>query len=85
MQSIIRFCISSTENVTLFHEIIGETGASTIIEQGGFPIKHNADGSVAITAKPREARVFNGRKYAVDVQTIVSNMRRVAEARGLIL
>jgi hypothetical protein len=40
------------------------TGASTIIEQGGFPIKHNADGSVAITAKPREARVFNGRKYA---------------------
>ena len=41
------------------------TGASTIIEQGGFPIKHNADGSVAITAKPREARVFNGRKYAI--------------------
>jgi 3-oxoacid CoA-transferase len=39
------------------------SGASTIIEQGGFPIKHNPDGSVAITAKPREARVFNGRKY----------------------
>jgi hypothetical protein len=52
VQSIIRFCTSSAENVTLFHEIIGETGASTIIEQGGFPIKHNADGSVAITAKP---------------------------------
>jgi acyl CoA:acetate/3-ketoacid CoA transferase alpha subunit len=38
------------------------TGASTIIEQGGFPIKHNPDGSVAIHAKPREARVFGGRK-----------------------
>jgi 3-oxoacid CoA-transferase len=42
--------------------LLSPSGASTIIEQGGFPIKHNTDGSVAITAKPREARVFNGRK-----------------------
>lgn len=69
----------------MFHDFIAETGASTIIEQGGFPIKHNADGSVAITAKPREARVFNGRKYAVDLVTIVSYMWCVAEARDLIL
>jgi len=42
------------------------TGASTIIEKGGFPIKHNPDGSVAIHAKPREARVFGGRKYIME-------------------
>jgi hypothetical protein len=39
-------------------------GSSTIIEYGGFPIKHNPDGSVAVAAKPRESRLFNGRKCA---------------------
>ena len=57
------------------------TGASTIIEQGGFPIKHNADGSVAITAKPREARVFNGRKYAIPPRLLADNVTSLSLLR----
>ncbi|KAL5021130.1 hypothetical protein ScPMuIL_000285 [Solemya velum] len=30
------------------------TGYGTLIQEGGAPIKHNADGSVAIASKPRE-------------------------------
>jgi len=42
------------------------TAAKTIIEEGGFPIKHNSDGSTAIASEPREARVFNGRDYIME-------------------
>jgi len=42
------------------------TAAKTIIEDGGFAIKHNADGSTAIASEPRESRVFNGRDYIME-------------------
>jgi len=35
-------------------------------QEGGFPIKYNPDGSVAIASQPREARVFNGRKFLLE-------------------
>ena len=38
---------------------------------------------MAITAKPREARVFNGRKYAVDVQTRAAYCRYVNLGLGI--
>ncbi len=53
-------------SVIFFVTVWLRAGASTIIEHGGFPIKHNADGSVAIAAKPRESREFNGRKCVHD-------------------
>jgi 3-oxoacid CoA-transferase len=35
-------------------------------QEGGFPIKYNSDGSVAIASKPREVREFNGRKFIME-------------------
>eukprot|EP01087_Luapelamoeba_hula_P000192 TRINITY_DN1011_c0_g1_i1.p1 TRINITY_DN1011_c0_g1~~TRINITY_DN1011_c0_g1_i1.p1 ORF type:complete len:538 (-),score=87.58 TRINITY_DN1011_c0_g1_i1:67-1680(-) len=42
------------------------TGVGTFLEEGGFPIKYNADGSVAIASEAREAREFHGRKYIME-------------------
>lgn len=43
------------------------TGANTVIQDGGFPIKLGKDGkSTIIGAEPREARVFNGRDYIME-------------------
>lgn len=42
------------------------TGAATVIEHGGFPIKYKADGSVEISSKARESRDFNGRHYVME-------------------
>jgi 3-oxoacid CoA-transferase A subunit len=43
------------------------TGAKTIIQDGGFPIKLGTDGkSTVIPAAPREARNFNGRDYILE-------------------
>jgi 3-oxoacid CoA-transferase len=42
------------------------TASGTIIEEGGFPIKYNSDGTVAIASKPKEVRVFNGRRYVME-------------------
>ena len=37
------------------------TGYGTKMQEGGFPIKFNADGTPAILSSPKEAREFNGR------------------------
>jgi 3-oxoacid CoA-transferase len=37
------------------------TGYGTVMQEGGFPIKFNADGSVAIPSPAREVREFGGR------------------------
>ena len=37
------------------------TAYKTVVHKGGFPIKYNPDGSVAIASEPRESREFNGR------------------------
>lgn len=42
------------------------TAVGTLIEEGGFPIKFNTDGSVAIPSKPRERREFNGKPYILE-------------------
>ena len=42
------------------------TGYGTAIQEGGFPIKYNADGTVAIDSEPKETRSFNGRWYVME-------------------
>jgi len=46
------------------------TAAGTMIESGSFPIKFGADGALTgagvVMPKPRESRVFNGRKYIME-------------------
>eukprot|EP00026_Physarum_polycephalum_P005617 Phypoly_transcript_05652.p1 GENE.Phypoly_transcript_05652~~Phypoly_transcript_05652.p1 ORF type:complete len:372 (+),score=69.38 Phypoly_transcript_05652:206-1321(+) len=43
------------------------TGVGTVlVEEGGFPIKYNTDKSVAIKSLPREVRIINGKKYALE-------------------
>ncbi|KAF0852246.1 mitochondrial succinyl-CoA 3-oxoacid-CoA transferase (SCOT) [Andalucia godoyi] len=42
------------------------TSYGTPIHEGGFPIKFNPDGSVAIRSAPRETRVFDGRAYLME-------------------
>jgi 3-oxoacid CoA-transferase len=37
------------------------TGYGTAVQEGGFPIKYHADGTVAIDSEPKETREFNGR------------------------
>ncbi|TAH39746.1 MAG: CoA transferase subunit A [Planctomycetota bacterium] len=41
-------------------------GYGTLVQEGGLPIKYNADGSVAIASEPREVREYNGRMYALE-------------------
>jgi 3-oxoacid CoA-transferase len=42
------------------------TGFGTKIQEGGFPIKFNKDGTPAIVSEPREAREFDGRWYVME-------------------
>lgn len=37
-----------------------------MIQEGGFPIKYNADKTVAITSRPRETRKFGDRHYVME-------------------
>ena len=43
-----------------------KTGVGTVIQDGGFPIKFNPDGSVAIRSEPRETRIFNDKVYLME-------------------
>jgi hypothetical protein len=64
------FCAACACVCTLRMRVHARTSTTnTSFTQGGFPIKHNADGSVAITAKARESREFNGRKCAPPCDT----------------
>lgn len=42
------------------------TAYGTNIQEGGVPVKYNADGSVAITSDAKEVREFNGRHYVME-------------------
>lgn len=42
------------------------TAYGTVIQEGGFPIKYNPDGSVAIKSEPRETRNFEGRNFVLE-------------------
>lgn len=42
------------------------TAYGTLVQEGGFPIKLNADGSTLIGSEPREVRKFQGRNYIME-------------------
>ena len=42
------------------------TAYGTVIQEGGFPIKLNPDGTTNIGSEPREVREFNGRHYVME-------------------
>lgn len=42
------------------------TAAGTIIQEGGFPMKYNADKTIAILSKPKEKRDFAGKSYVME-------------------
>jgi 3-oxoacid CoA-transferase len=42
------------------------TAYGTVIQEGGFPIKFNKDGSVAIASEARETRNFHGHNYVME-------------------
>lgn len=42
------------------------TGVGTQVAEGGLPWKYNADGSIALSSKPKETKVFNGKTYVLE-------------------
>lgn len=42
------------------------TGAGTIIEEGGFPIKLGKDGKTLIAAPKKEKKIFDGKSYILE-------------------
>ena len=61
------------------------TAAGTWVQEGGCPIKYNADGTVQVESEPRELRTFNDREYVME-EAIVSDFGLVkawkADTRG---
>jgi 3-oxoacid CoA-transferase len=59
--------------------------AGTLVQEGGTPIKYNADGTVAIESQPRELRNFGGRDFVLE-ESIVGDYALVkawkADTRG---
>jgi len=57
----------------------------TMVQEGGCPIKYNADGTVAIASEPRELRRFGDREYVME-RAIVGDFSLVkawkADTRG---
>ncbi|MGN9843326.1 CoA transferase subunit A [Nonomuraea sp. H19] len=41
-------------------------GVGTPIADGGLPLRHNPDGSVALASPPKEVREFDGRQYVLE-------------------
>ena len=41
-------------------------GVGTPVERGGLPLRHHADGSVAMSSPPKETREFEGRTYVLE-------------------
>lgn len=42
------------------------TGAGTVIQEGGFPIKFGKDGKVEIATEKKEHRIFNDKHYILE-------------------
>lgn len=42
------------------------TAYGTVIQEGGFPIKYNADKTVAVKSEPRQTRQFGDRHYVME-------------------
>ncbi|RWS22517.1 succinyl-CoA:3-ketoacid coenzyme A transferase 1-like protein, partial [Leptotrombidium deliense] len=64
------------------------TGSSTLIQDGGVPIKYTADGKVETISLPKETRMFNGREYLME-ESIVGDFSLVkawkADKKGNLL
>ena len=52
------------------------TAYGTVVANGGFPIKYNADKSVAIESKKKDVRSFNGKEYVME-ESIVGDVALV--------
>ena len=56
-------------------------GVGTPVADGGMPLRHNPDGSVAIASDPKEVRVFNGREYVLE-HGITTDFALVRASKG---
>jgi 3-oxoacid CoA-transferase len=57
------------------------TGAGTLIETGGFPVKYNPDGTVNIPADEKPVEIFDGVRY-VRERAIIGDYALVRAKRG---
>ncbi|GAA3141251.1 CoA transferase subunit A [Nonomuraea roseoviolacea] len=56
-------------------------GVGTPVAEGGLPLRHNPDGSVALASPPKEVREFGGRPYVLE-HGITTDFALVRAARG---
>jgi 3-oxoacid CoA-transferase subunit A len=56
-------------------------GVGTPVADGGMPLRHHADGSVAVASAPKEVREFDGREYVLE-RGIVSDFALVRASLG---
>ncbi|MEV4091175.1 CoA transferase subunit A [Streptosporangium saharense] len=56
-------------------------GVGTPIADGGLPLRHAPDGSVAVASPPKEVREFDGRQYVLE-RGITTDFALVRAARG---
>lgn len=41
-------------------------GVGTQVAEGGIPVRHSADGTVAVASEPKEVRTFDGKDYVLE-------------------
>lgn len=56
-------------------------GVGTPIAEGGLPLRHNSDGSIAVASPPKEVREFDGRPYVLE-HGISTDFALVRAAKG---
>ncbi|KAH7134426.1 hypothetical protein EDB81DRAFT_803868 [Dactylonectria macrodidyma] len=61
--TIAEKCAAGAAGVPAFYT---PAAYGTIIQSGELPVKYNADGTIAIMSKPKEARAFNGKNYVME-------------------
>lgn len=57
------------------------TGAGTLLETGGFPIRLKPDGSVAVPGKKKPVHIFNGRRYLLE-ESLVADVALIKAWKG---
>ncbi|RVX42568.1 3-oxoacid CoA-transferase subunit A [Nonomuraea polychroma] len=56
-------------------------GVGTPVAEGGLPLRHNPDGSIAVASPPKEVREFGGRPYVLEYG-ITTDFALVRAAKG---
>ncbi|MGW0201487.1 CoA transferase subunit A [Nonomuraea sp. NPDC003201] len=56
-------------------------GVGTPVADGGLPLRHNPDGSIAVASPPKEVREFDGRSYVLE-RSITTDFALVRAAKG---